>query len=66
MQIAHGSDARKSDTKPPYIIHQFEIISDYINDDTIDDITLYDILVFFLHDVIEDHPEYWRDILEQF
>lgn len=66
MQIAHESDARKSDSKPPYIIHQFEIISDYIHENAIDDIRLYDILIFFLHDVVEDHPQYWKEILEQF
>lgn len=62
MFRAHGSDARQNN-QSPYLVHQFQIISEYIQEYSAN---LHDILVFLLHDVIEDHPEFWKEIYETF
>jgi len=62
MYRAHWKDARKNDGSP-YLVHQFQIISDYIDKYNAN---LHDILVFLLHDVIEDHSEYWKEIYTNF
>lgn len=65
IQEAHHKDARMNNEQP-YLIHQFEIISDYLKKYPQKNINLHDILILLLHDTIEDHPEYWKQILEQF
>jgi hypothetical protein len=64
MEEVHWRDARKNDYRP-YIHHQVEMIMGYL--DTYEsEISYEDILVFALHDALEDHPESWRDILDVF
>lgn len=65
MERAHWWDSRKG-VKKPYLHHQFEIISDYLDKYDTNEIHLWDILILLLHDVLEDHPEYWREILDKF
>ncbi len=61
----HWKDARKND-KRPYFHHQVEIIINYIESTEAQQINPNDILVYALHDAIEDHPEIWKTILEMF
>ena len=64
-ETIHWGDARKND-KRPYIHHQVEIIINYIESTEVQQINPNDILVYALHDAIEDHPEIWKMILEKF
>ena len=64
-ETIHWKDARKND-KRPYIHHQIEIIINYIESTEAQKINPNDILVYALHDAIEDHPEVWKMILEIF
>lgn len=65
MEKAHWNDTRKR-TGSPYIVHQFEIIKDYLKKTTPRKVNLHKIVVLLLHDVIEDHPEYWKEIYNKF
>lgn len=65
MERAHWDDIRKRNSAP-YIIHQFEIIRDYLWKISPRRVSLHRIVVLLLHDVIEDHPEYWREIFDKF
>jgi hypothetical protein len=63
MQLAdkiHANDTRHDKSK--YIHHQIRIIISYV--EKYGDITPHDTIVFMLHDAIEDHPEYWKEIFD--
>ncbi len=64
-EAVHNEDMRKND-KRPYINHQIEMILEYLEKYETRAIFSDDILALMLHDIIEDHPECWRMVLDTF
>lgn len=56
----HDKDRRHDETW--YIHHQIRIILSFIK--KYEEITGEDVIIFMLHDVLEDHPEYWREVYD--
>lgn len=61
----HAKKFRDND-KRPYMIHIVEMIVEYLTRYSTHRIRPQDILALALHDVIEEVPECWRDILNEF
>ena len=61
----HAKKFRDND-KRPYMIHIVEMIVEYLTRYSAHRIRSQDISALALHDVVEEVPECWRDILNEF
>lgn len=68
-ETIHKDDIRVND-KTPYSTHFIEMIIEFIERESAKDdgkpIESNHLLVLALHDTMEEHPEFWHDILRLF
>lgn len=54
------------ENKSPYITHPIKVVISWLHVHEGEEADPMNVLVLILHDVIEEHPESWKDILEEF